>query len=454
MAERTLTKVLPLRTAVSTSAGLASAAVNFLATVDVAIYVGGRSAWLAILVAGALIMLTASNFSELNGLFPSAAAIRVWTRRGLNDQLSLVSSLVYATTVVFVIAADAFVLGHVFQAAVPAVPGIVWVVVILGVTAVFNLRGVRVAGLVQDTNAFFLLGTLAVISIIVIASGPAMPVGSLFQMGPRWFQGVALGVFIFVGFEWVSPLAEEFQDARAIPRGMYMALGLIAVAFGLFALALADVFPHPASLSSSLIPQLLVGERALGPLGFWWMAVVTLTTAMTTFNGGLVSASRFVYALARERSLPPSWARLNARLVPARALLGLTALALVLALAVYATRQYTLLIDAGAGVESLMYALTTILIIRLRRREPNRPRPYRAFWYPVLPVTVGLVFVGLAAGALTTTAIPGGVPWALIFVLGLTAVATGYVMFGLPRKRREARKREPTLSHVNRAPKA
>ncbi len=454
MAQRALTKVLPLRTAVSTSAGLASAAVNFLATVDVAMYVGGRSAWLAILVAGALIVLTASNFSELNGLFPSAAAIRVWTRRGLNDRLSLAASLVYATTVVFVIAADAFVLAHVFQAAIPAVPGILWVVVILGVTALFNLRGVRVAGLVQDTNAFVLLGTLSVISIMVIANGPAMPVASLFHLGPRWIQGVALGVFIFVGFEWVSPLAEEFQDARAIPRGMYMALGLIAMAFGLFALAVADVFPNPTSLASSLVPQLVVGQRALGPWGFWWMAGVTLTTAMTTFNGGLVSASRFVYALARERSLPRSWARLNARLVPARALLGLTALALVLALMVYATKQYTLLIDAGAGVESLMYALTTILIIQLRRREPNRPRPYRAFGYPVLPVVVGLVFVGLATGALTTPTTPAGTPWALIFVLGLTAAATIYVMFGLPRKRRASKRPTRSLGKVDKSPKA
>lgn len=49
-------QVLPLRTAVSTSAGLASAAINFLACVEVAEYAGGPSAWIALLVAGALIV--------------------------------------------------------------------------------------------------------------------------------------------------------------------------------------------------------------------------------------------------------------------------------------------------------------------------------------------------------------------------------------------------------------
>ena len=437
MAGRGLTKVLPLRTAVSTSAGLASAAINFLAVVDVAVNVGGRSAWLAIMVAGVLILMAASNFSELNGLFPSAASIRVWARRGLNDQVSLVASLVYATTVVFVIAADGFVLGHVFHAAVGGVPGILWVVLILAATAAINLRGIKIAGVVQDSNAFFLLGTLVLISLIAIWRGPQLDIGPLFHFGSHWFEGVALGVFIFVGFEWVSPLAEEFHDARAIPRGMYIALGLIAIAFGLFALALTDIVPHPSQLATSLIPQLIVGRTALGALGFWWMALITLTTAMPTFNGGLVTASRFVYALARERSLPSAWARLNARLVPSSALLGLATVALGLCVLVYVTGEYEVLINAGAGVESLMYALTSVLVFSLRRREPHRKRPFHAFWYPVVPGFVALIFLGLAVGALTTPVGTGNTPWALVFVGGLTVAATIYVVFGLPKKRRQ-----------------
>lgn len=439
MADQGLNKVLPLRTAVSTSAGLASAAVNFLAVVDVAMYMGGRSAWLAILVAGVLILLTASNFSELNGMFPSAASIRVWTRRGLNDQVSLVASLVYATTVVFVIAADGFVLGHAFQAALPAVPGILWVVLILAVTAYVNLRGIKIAAAVQDSNAFFLLGTLIVISLLVVFKQPTMALGPLFHFGPNWFQGIALGVFIFVGFEWVSPLAEEFYDARAIPRGMYIALGIIAVAFGLFALALTDILPNAGVLARSVIPQLIVGQKALGALGFWWMALITLTTAMTTFNGGLVTASRFVYALARERSLPASWARLNDRLVPSRTLLGLAFVALCLSVLVYLSGQYEVLINAGAGVESLMYALTSVLVFSLRRREPKRNRPFHAFWYPIVPGLVAVIFLGLALGALTTAVGTSQTPWALIFVGLLTAVATLYVAFGLPRKKRQGK---------------
>jgi amino acid transporter len=446
MAQSTLSRVLPLRTAVSTSAGLASAAVNFLAAVEVAEYAGGQSAWLAILVAGVLIVFAGANFSELNALFPSAAAIRVWIRRGVTDRFSLVSSMVYMLTVVFVIAADAFVLGHTFSRAVPAVPALLWILVLLALVTWSNSRGIKVAGTVQDSNAFVLLGTLILFSLIVLGHTPDLGRFRYFNLGPHWFEAVALGIFIFVGFEWVTPLAEEFQDSRQIPKGMFIALGLIAIAFGLFSLALTVAFPHGHGLTHSFVPQLLVGMRALGPLGFWWMAFVTLTTAMTTFNGGLLSASRFVYALARESALPAWFAHLNRRLVPQNALMVLAASAFVLAVVVYGTGQYLVLINAGAGVESLMYALSSILVISLRRREPARPRSFRVFGYPLVPALVALLFLGLGIEALLTPTGPSGFPGALIFFLAIVTVMSGYVVGVVPRlkKRRSARRMAST----------
>ncbi len=431
--QNSLSRVLPLRTAVSTSAGLAAAAVNFLAAVEVAEYAGGQSAWLAILVAGVLIVFAGSNFAELSGLFPSAAAIRVWIRRGVNDQVSLVSSFVYMFTVVFVIAADAFVLGHAFSRAVPAVPALLWILALLGFVTWSNSRGIKVAGTMQDANAFVLLGTLMLFSLIVLLRTPHLGQFHYLNLGHNWFEAIALGIFIFVGFEWVTPLAEEFQDFRAIPKGMFIALGLIAIAFGLFSLTLTVAFPHAAVLKNSFVPQLLVGMRALGPFGFWWMAFVTLTTAGTTFNGGLLSASRFVYALARERALPAWFARLNKKLVPQNALIALAVVSFVLAIVVYLSGQYLFLINAGAGVESFMYALSTVLVISLRRREPNRERSFRVFGYPVIPIIIGVIFLGLGVEALLTPTGKSGFPWALVFFLAILVLVFFYVRLAVPR---------------------
>lgn len=442
MASRpSLKRTLPLRTAVSTSAGLASAAINFLAVAELAGYAGGRSGWLAILVAGVLITLAASNFSELTALYPSAAAIRVWIRRGASDQLSMVTSLVYMGTVVFVIAADAYVLGHVFTAVLPGVPGLFWIAALLALVTVLNLRGIRVAGWVQDLNGMFLLGSLVVVSLLALGHVPAPHWHTVFQIGPNWVQALALGVFVFVGFEWVTPLAEEFQDSRVIPRGMFMALGLVAVGFGLFALAAQLVLPAHA-LQVSAVPQLLLGRAVLGGWGFWWMVVVSLTTAMTTFNGGLAAASRFVYAAARERLLPGWLARLNAKLVPGQALMALAAVALALAAVVYLTGVYTLLINVGAAVESFMYVLAGWLVFSLRRREPDRRRSFRAPGLPWVTVLSTVVFFGLGVGAVTTASgIPGPVPWALAFLVLLIAGSLWYVRRVVPRLKAEVARR-------------
>ncbi|MGE5672290.1 MAG: hypothetical protein ACM3XM_00175, partial [Mycobacterium leprae] len=61
-------KVLGLSTIVSTSAGLTLAACTFVAAAQMASYMAGDSAWLAVLIAGLLCLLAAAGFSELNGM--------------------------------------------------------------------------------------------------------------------------------------------------------------------------------------------------------------------------------------------------------------------------------------------------------------------------------------------------------------------------------------------------
>ncbi|CAB1130001.1 Amino acid permease [Candidatus Hydrogenisulfobacillus filiaventi] len=432
-----LKRVLPLRTAVSTSAGLASAAVNFLACAQID-HAAGLAGALTLAVAGGLIAVVASHFAELSGLYPSAAAIRVWSRRGSSDTLSLLFSLVYLVTVLFVMAADAFVVAKVFEAAWPAVPGVVWIAALLGLVTAGNLRGVKVAGRVQDINGFLLLVSLAAISVVALVRAPHLAAVPWPGAG-GWADGLSIAVFVFVGFEWVTPLAEEFADARSIGRGMYLALVLIAAAFGLFTWALGAQFGRSALPTASAIPQLLLGRQALGALGFWWMAAVSLTTAMTTFNGGLVAASRFIYALARERVLPRTWARLNSRLVPARAVLGLAGTALVLAVAVWLTGAYLFLINVGAAVESFLYAYVAYLTVSLRRREPARARPFRAWGTPWLSWAVLGVFGLLGLGALLAPdGLPGPVPWPLVFLLLLILATYAYIRWAVPRLRRQA----------------
>ena len=93
-----LRRALGLRTVVSTSTGLAFAALEYLAAAGLVAYVAGDSAWIAVGTAGLLALLAWGCFSELNGMFPTAAAIRLYMKRSMDDRVALTITFTYLTT--------------------------------------------------------------------------------------------------------------------------------------------------------------------------------------------------------------------------------------------------------------------------------------------------------------------------------------------------------------------
>src|SRR5580658_6853665 len=81
--EVVLRRTLGLRTVVSTSAGLTFASSTFLVVAYIGYMLRGNTSWIPICVAGLLCLLAAAAFAELNGIYPSAAGIRLWIQRAL-----------------------------------------------------------------------------------------------------------------------------------------------------------------------------------------------------------------------------------------------------------------------------------------------------------------------------------------------------------------------------------
>ena len=105
-----LKRVLTLRTVVATSAGLTLATSSFVAATQVAGYMAGDSAWLSILVSGALCLLAGACFSELNSVLPSAAGIRLYLGKAFGEKIALTFSILYMLVVMGVVGAESFVL--------------------------------------------------------------------------------------------------------------------------------------------------------------------------------------------------------------------------------------------------------------------------------------------------------------------------------------------------------
>ncbi|HEY7947503.1 MAG TPA: APC family permease [Acidimicrobiales bacterium] len=436
-----LRRALGLRTVVSTSTGLAFAALEYLAAAGLVAYVAGDSAWIAVATAGLLALLAWGCFSELNGMFPTAAAIRLYMKRAMDDRVALIITLTYLTTIVLVVAADAFIVGtaiaHVLGQSTSVAALIIAALLAFAVGS--NLRGVKVAGGVQDVATYTVLALTAVVGVTaLVRSHRALrfPLSPLHGHHPGdLLEAVALGVFLFSAFEWVTTNAEEVRRPRDIHRGMLIALGILAAVCGLITVAMSHVLTHRQL--GSAYPQLSLGRAAFGAAGLWLMAAVTAATAVNTFNGGFITASRFIYATAREGSLPPVLARLNDRAVPWVPVVALGALSLVVSLVVAATGSWEVLVAVGAALEALIYAVAAYCVLRLRRRLPGHPRPFRLPAPRILAGAAVCVFGVLAATASVSVQNKFNLVPLVVIAVG-ALLSTAYVLFALPRVRAAA----------------
>jgi amino acid transporter len=256
----TLRRVLKFRTIVSTSTGLAYAAVSLLGCIQIAYYLGGDSAWVAILIAGLLALLAAFCFSELNALYPTAAAIRLYMKEAFSDNFSLVITFGYLLTIVAAISADSYVVGQAITYAfrLPNWASLIWILALLGLAMGSNLRGIRIAGLLQDITTYSLLIFAVIISLIALSHNGFQlrtPFAAFSDPG-NLLSAVAVGVFVFSAFEWVTPLSEEIANIRLIPRGMFVSLGLLFISYALFTVASSSVLNvHNPNIANSPVPQ-------------------------------------------------------------------------------------------------------------------------------------------------------------------------------------------------------
>jgi amino acid transporter len=440
-----LKRLLTLRTVVATSAGLTLASSCFLAAVQVAGYVLGDSAWIAILIGGSLCLLSAACFSELNGLLPSAAGIRLYFSRAFNEQISLVISIFYMLIVVIgVIGAESYILSRILSESFPAIPPYGWIILLLLAVTGMNVRGVKIAGTFQDIITYGLVVSLVVMALIALyrvdfqLTAPLNPGGT-----EGLINAIAIGIFLYVGFEWVTPLAEEVTKVPLVSRGMFLALGVLSVVYAVFTVAMTASVPKEM-LTNSAIPQMIFARTALGDAGAVWMVVFSLAATITTFNAGLMNVSRFMYAGAREHVLPAVLSRISPRFfTPWVAILALLGIALAVSAIVLLTHRYMLLVEMAAAVESIVYALAGLAVISLRRRMADCERPFRIKGGLLVPLLTFIVFAVLAVAVMLENR--------LVFA-GLLAgalVCWAYVKTMVPylkekhRSRRSANRRRP-----------
>ena len=134
-----------------------------------------------------------------------------------------------------------------------------------------------------------------------------------------------------------------------------------------------------------------VMEAAFGALGAKLMAAAILISTFGCVNGMLLAGARVYYAMSRDGLFFKGVGKLE-REERRAGELAVGAVGVDLP-AVPQSGSYGQLLDYVIFAVLVFYILTIVGLFVLRRTQPDAPRPYRAFGYPVLPA----LYIAMAA---------------------------------------------------------
>lgn len=445
-----LRREIKLRTIVSTGAGMALATVNYVSFIELASYLTGNSAWIAILTSGIMAVMAGACFSELNSMYPTAAGIKLFIEKAFSEPVAIIIAGTYIMGQLSIVGAEVYILSQAVTYKFTFVHPGVWAALFGAALLFLNIRGIKIAGNVQDVIAYAMFIGLILISIYGFYSID-FKIPEPFACGSMdgFIQAVAIGIACFIAFEWVITISEEVTDIKMVPRGMMISLGVLAIVYALFSTAMTSVLSKeelawvltPEGLP---IPHLLYGKKLLGDFGIYFMIVMALLASLTSLNAGIMTSSRFVYAMARDWSLPKFIAKLHPKYAtPWVAMLVVTGYSICVTIYGFMTHYILSMILVIAATECMIYMVMAICVIRLRKKEPDTQRSFKIKGGKTLPVIV-IVIYGIVAGFILFGPVkPQDVVdqrIALGFITGIIALNAIYVYGVWPRLRAKYQK--------------
>ena len=284
-----------------------------------------------------------------------------------------------------------------------------------------NVRGIQMVGQVATALEIFIF--LPVVTMVAIGlakwqHNPFVPVVVPHQPPFRIFGvGLALGLWLYSGYEQLSTVAEEVEDPqRSYPR----ALALVV----------------PFSIATYCLPT-LTGLAALGDWQNWhtghfsevatsiggswlgtWLTLAATVGNIALLNSTVLTTTRMPFAMAEDGYLPAALTRKHPGY-------GTPWLAIAVSAIIYgllARQSLTQLISVYIWLRSATTVLTVLSAWKLRRTRPAMPRSFA-----IPGGNVGLFYVVAAPLVMAILALLGSDRFGMMG--GAIALALGPVVY-------------------------
>ena len=361
------------------------------------------NAWLflGVWIAGGLYaLLGAISIAELGTMMPRSGGQYVFAHDALGDYAGFIvgwsdwiSTCGASSFIALIIAQYA---GALFPKLASLTTAVALIVVIL--FAVIQWNGIRMGSGVQNvTSVLKALAFVALVAACFVLGGSASVAASTpaaIPHGVTLFVAVILSlqavIYTYDGWTGVIYFSEEVKDPNSdIPRSMLGGVLSVIAIYLLVNLAILYVLP----ISEVAGSDLALGKAAqaiFGANGDRIFRTIMIVSMLSAVNACQLMATRVLFAMSRDGLFSTKGARANAGGTPTVGLFFSTVVACLFILT--GTVDQVLAVVAFFFVVN--YAISFTVVFVLRRREPDRPRPYRAWGYPW---TTGFSLLGSVA---------------------------------------------------------
>lgn len=382
----------------------------------VAIGYAGPAVIISIILAGGVASFTALSFAEVGSAMPKEGGIYEYTYELVSPfaAFSIGSLWLFAQ----IVAGAAISLGFAsyFVSIFPSFsPKFVAISAALILTLV-NLLGIKESARLNDALVVTKIGIL---SLFIGVGVFGVNSQNYSQFAPNGFSGILQGTafifFAYLGFGRIATIGEEVKNpSKTLPTAILIALTTSIIIYVLTA-AVATGLVNYAALSGSGSP-ITDASRATG--NYALLVVVSVGALIATSSvllTNLIGLSRVTFAMARNKQLPSSAARIHPRL-------GTPYVSVLAAGLLMAFMVLTFDFKQSVAVTSFSVLATQVVLnysaVRLRRKV-GTSGTFKTPLYPLIPL------LGLGSSLILMFSLPQD-SWIIASIVLL--IASGYYL--------------------------
>ena len=376
---------------------------------------------------GIISFFGALAYAELGAMIPESGGQYVYVREAYGPAMAFVCGWVaFLITQSGSIAAVSVGFGIYLSYLLPRVPGVVyWAPVsVIALFTYLNYRGARTGAQTQNLlTGLKVCGLLVLIASAFVHSPPAAVLHPAASM-PFSLHGLIvaiLGCFVaYDGWQYIAFVAGEVREPnRNLPLSLAAGTAAVILLYVLANVAYFRILPIAAIAGTDHVAGDLA-EKTMGSIGGTLIALMIMISSAGAANGAILTSSRLYFAQARDGLFFRSVGKIHPRFgTPSFSILIQGIWAAILTL----SGSYEMLISYALFAMWMFHGMAVFGVLILRRRYPDRPRPYRMWGYPVTP----LLFVIFALWFVINTFVSSPLPSAAGAMIVVAGVAVYFL---------------------------